>query len=281
MLQRTGGAHHGDFHTAPEARIEPDDPHLTRRRGQQQLFEIAAKNRDRFVVGACLELKTQLHFNSRGQNSTIAIERNKPQLRRRSSASRDLVRQARVDIRHRRFHAPHQLFFGLATTNRQHAMTRNGAECFAVVEVVFELGFVAGFARLHGAPDDALGTRHFAHPAAHHGVFRQLFRQNVASALQCGFDGRHFAICHNKSQCVERGLLVSHRIGPQPLGQWSEPALARDHGPCAALRFEREVQVLQRLLCVRAENRRAQGVVQFALLVDTLENRCTTSFEFL
>ena len=63
--QGPGCTHHGHFHAGTKAGIQTNHPLLAGRRRQQQLLEIAPENRDRFIIGARLELHPQFHFNRR------------------------------------------------------------------------------------------------------------------------------------------------------------------------------------------------------------------------
>jgi hypothetical protein len=69
------------------------------------------------------------------------------------------------------------------------------------------------------------------------------------------------------------GLRVGRLARPQQLGERLEAALARDHRPRAALRLEREVQVLERLLRGRGREPRPQRVGELPLLLHRLHDR--------
>ena len=128
MLQRTRGTDNRDLHAAAESRVEAKHTLLARRRRQQQLFEIATENRDRFIVRARLEFDAQFDFNCRRQQSTVAIHRNERELLGCLALGNHFARQLCIDLFKRRFDTPQQFAFSFSSANREHAMAGDSAE---------------------------------------------------------------------------------------------------------------------------------------------------------
>ena len=165
-------------------------------------------------------------------------------------------------------------------------MAGDGTQRLRILEVILELRFVARLAGHHTALDDALGAGDLAHPPTNERVFRHLFRQNVARALQGGLHGGHFRrlavdfwqqIRRRRRQC---GAIIK-RATPQSFRQRFKSAFARNHGARATLGLERQVEIFKGLLGIHRENRRLERVVQFALFVNALQHRGATIFEFV
>jgi hypothetical protein len=193
---------------------------------------------------------------------------------------------APASLFHRRFDAPQQLAFGFAATDGEHAMAGNGAQRFGELEVILELRFVALLLGDHAALHHTLGACDFTHPAADHGVFGDLFGQDVTRTLQRRFGGGHFARLavgfgeNELRRLGERGCIVECTI-PQRLGERTEPAFARDHRTRAALRLERQIEIFERLLRVCRHDGGLERVIELALFIDALDDGRTTVFHLL
>ena len=286
VQQRTRGAHDRHFHAAAEARVETDHALLASRRRQQQLLEITTEDRNRFIIGTRFQFDPQFHLDSGREQALVRIGGHQRELLGGFSASDHLACHPRVDLFQRRFHPPYQLAFGFTAADGQHAMTGNRAQRLRIVEVILELGFVAGLAGHHAALHDTLGAGDLAHPTADQRVFRHLLRQDVARALQCRFHRRDFRrLAIDFGQQIRRGRgqygAIIERSAPQSVGQEPKTAFTSNHGPRATLGLERQVKIFERLLGVGRKNGRLQCVIELALFVHTLQHRRAAILELV
>ena len=286
VYQCAGCAHDGDFHAGPKARVESDNALLARRRRQQKLLEVAPENRDRFVVGARFQFDAKFYFDGRRQHPLVRFRRDQCELVGRAARAGHLTGQACVDVFDGRLDAPQQFPFRLTAADGQHAMAGNSGQGFGVLEVVLELRVVLLLVGDHAAFYDALRACHFAHPPTNHRVLGDLFGQDIARALHRGVRARDFrrlAVHLGQYELAgpgqQRGIVK--RAIPHQLRQRRESALPRDHGACATLGLERQIEVFERLLGVCGTNRRPERVVQLALVLDALENRGSAFFHLV
>ena len=197
-----------------------------------------------------------------------------------------LTHHARRDLFHRRFHAPQQLPFRFPTTNRQHAMTGNGAQRLRIIEVVFVLRVVAGLARHHTTLHHPFGTRDLAHPAADQRVLGHLLRENIPGALQRRLYRGHlrrFSVQLRQQVPRRRGQRrrIIQRPTPHPFRQRPKSAFTGNHGACTTLGLEGKIEILQRLFGVHRQNGGLQRSIKLALFVNTLEHRRPTLLKFV
>ena len=160
-IDGVGGEHfagtvdHGHLHAGTQARIEADHGLRSRRRGQQQVLQIAREHANRFVLGFVAQVGQQLVFEVRLHlhapapaahvrepfvGRTVLIGNAEMTCDQRLARMRHLCVQffaeAQLDHQHAGIAAAEQ---------RERAMRRHGAQRFRVVVVVAEFFFFSGF----------------------------------------------------------------------------------------------------------------------------------------
>ena len=150
-------------------------------------------------------------------------------------------------------------------------------ERLAEIEIVLELlalGFLAGANRRRHRP---VRPHLFAQRADQVGVFGEAFDQNGSRAFERGGGIRHLLV--GVDERCGHSLRIVLRLRQQQVGQRLQPCLFGDLGLGAALRLEREIDVLQTPLAVGRENCRFECGIELALLADGIENSGAAFFQ--
>ena len=286
-----GRIDHGDLAAGANAGVEPHHDSRAGRRGEQQVAQVLGEHpdRDRFGVFAqareqvALEAQTELDLP--GPRDRLADQVI-------GGALRVAPLQVNGDVAFGQRRCPgHDLFTGdqlrvqqlqcAAAKDSQGTVRRHGADRLGVVEVIAEFGDIgvrAVLAVQQLAPEQRLAPQPVAQLAHEAGVFGPAFGEDVANAVE-----DRVRISETALGIDERGGFVERhqaRVGEQLVRQRLDARFARDHGLRAALLLVGQVQVFEFLLGRRGLERTKQCRRQLALLVDALQHRCTTFFEF-
>src|SRR5471032_555402 len=170
-------------------------------------------------------------------------------------------------------------YAGIASAKkRERAVRRDGADGFRVVVIVAEFFTFLGFFPFHNSRNHAaLLEQVVANLTENFRRFAELFRENVAGAIERGLDiGDAFFSVH-----VTRGfcLRIKRRVGEEGIRERLQAGFTSNLRTRATLRFVGEIQVFEHLLAVGAFNGCAQFGRKFALFVDALDNGCAAVFQ--
>ena len=273
--------HHGEFAAGANPRVNGEDGQHARRRRQQQIFQVLAKDLDGLFVRAVLQFQAHFGLDGRVEQPVVGIfnslfEVRHPLARRADHMGAqpcEGLQRVQLDFE------TEQTFLG-AAANRQHAMRRNLARRFAVLGVDFELAFgILG--PFDGTADHyAIRHHHAADGFAELGILADPLRDDVTGALQGfgrGADAFFFAD-EGIGQVGERGgagLLI-----PKKLGERFEALIASDGGLGPALGLVRKVQIFEFGLLQRRLDAGLQFRTELALLLDGLEDRFPALLQF-
>ena len=295
----TGGIDNRHFHAGTQARIQPQRCTRAGWCCQQQIFQIAGENADRFGFGFFAQLAHQfgfqMHENFHAPCPAHGI--GQPFIGRTTfltdaemAGDAAFARiQRRIPFRFFFFgiqtQADIQDFFTAATEQRQCAVRRNGVQGFAVIEIIGEFFTGIFFTFDDFGFDDAMFIHVFAQRCQQVGVFGEFFHQNLTCAVQCRFRIGHAGIVTVRAGegrfQVFGGFFFRYqfRLAQQTFCQRQQTGFHCDLRLGAAFRFVRQVQVFQQGFIFCQRNRLQQFRRHFALLFNRADDGGAALFQ--
>ncbi len=170
-----------------------------------------------------------------------------------------------------------QYVFLLAAEQRENTMRRQLAQRLGKIEIVGKFGTGLHLAFAHFGNEPALRPELFAQGPDQVGIFGKALGQDRARAFK---RRRHIRHLLSRRHSGRGGLRIVRRLAQQQLGQRLEAGFLGDLGLGAALRLERQVDVLKPALVVGGANRRFQGGIEFALFAHRRQDRFAAVFQF-
>ncbi len=191
----------------------------------------------------------------------------------------EFVAAGRIGNRWRRLRLDLQVehLFLFAAEHRENTVRRQPVQRLAEIEIVLEFfafGFLASSNRGRHPP---VRPHLLAQLADQIGVFGEFFHQNGARAVERGCGIGHVLFGIDKARGHDGRIAL--RLRQQKLGQRFETGLLRDLRLGAALRLERQIDILQPSLAVGGQDGRFQRGIELALFADRIEDGGTARFE--
>ena len=279
-----GGVDHGDLDAGAEAGIEAHGDARAGGRRQQEVTQVRREYAHRFGLGGVpqphpqIDVEMDLDVGAPGpahrlHHPFVAG----PALIGQGKALHDLqlIGADRVRRGGDRFRQHLQIedLFLFAAKHRENAVRRQFCQRLAVIEIIPEF-FAFGFLALaHPGGQQAAGPHLLAQRAEQVGVLRKAFNQNGASAVERGGRIAHLLVGIDEGFGQHERLALG--LGQQQVGERLQPRLFGDLGLGAALRLERQIDVLQARLAVGGEDGRFECCIELALLADRIrKSRC-------
>ena len=224
------------------SRVDTHHPFLSEGRGEQQLSEITGKYPDSFFIGLLLAEGGEFCFDAGLQEALVSILYSFLHLQAAFVVATDIAS-----------HQPFGTFFivgrdgyfqqtfGFTSADGQQTMGSTALQRFAEVEVILVLGRFLFLALHHLRGDDGLAGELVSDLVSRTLVFVHLFGNDVAGTFQGIFFVLHFTFHKGTDTGHEVVFALHHQDG----GQWLQSLLTGCFGTGLALRFVRQVDVLQ------------------------------------
>ncbi|MFU0842040.1 MAG: hypothetical protein ACFWTZ_05455 [Burkholderia sp.] len=279
------GVDGGDLDARADARVKPEHGLVARRRGEQQVLEVAAENVDGLRFRLFAQAREDIGLERRGElhlPGPAAAGKQPFVARAAAVGDRETVGDARdrgapflVGLPFGERELEHAL--GAPAEHRERAVRRDAAHRLSVVEIVAELGPFGLLAFGDAAHRLALAPEPAAQLLEQAAVLAHALAEDVArSRKRRGGVGNALFRVH-KGRGLRVGIFLGMR--EKQVRKRLEARLAGDRGSRAALRPVRQVKVLEALLGVGFLDRRLELGRELALGADRLEHRASALVE--